>query len=420
MRIKTWNAIVLIVTISWLVAIVEVPRDSWLSTATLSLACGVAALALMGAAALLGGRWAFIESCFGGLDRVYLVHKWMAVWALGFASVHLAFKAGTPAWEVAAILPLPPEYMRLVRQLSFIALMLIVMLALNRNIRYSVWRWWHKLSGPLFLIVILHWLSIKSPIAIDTPAGLWLAIMSSLAVAAAAYKLLLYPFLSSQAEYRIVTVTPGVAAVHLELTPVKKPLTCAAGQFGFISIKEEGLREPHPFTIASCDPEGRVHFVIRALGDYTQRLTERARPGMQADIYAPHGVFKRLPGSKHEIWIGGGVGISPFIAWLTDEAAAGFERVTLFYFYTPGREFPGTEILQELADKRGARFVPVPQGVRSPEFLQRFQEIVEEAGPKAVNVSFCGPKGLLHHIRSLMRRQGIPEGNLRHEFFEFR
>src|SRR5690606_18074535 len=138
--------------------------------------------------------------------------------------------------------------------------------ALNRMIPYSTWRWWHKLSGPLFVIVVLHWLSIKSPIAINDPAGIWLAVLATLGVASAAYKLLLFPLLSKHAEYQIAAVSTGAGAVHLELAPVHRAVQFTPGQFAFISIKHDGLREPHPFTIASADnPEGHVHFVIRSL-----------------------------------------------------------------------------------------------------------------------------------------------------------
>jgi predicted ferric reductase len=175
MPIKSWQAVLLPAAISFVLVAAEIPPGTWFTTAAISLASGVTALTLMATAAMLGARWGFVESWFGGLDRVYRVHKWMGIWALGFASCHLAFKAGMDGWDTAAIVTLPSGVTRLVRQLSYVALMFIVLLALNRNIPYSAWRWWHKLSGPLFLIVILHPLSIKSPIELATPAGFWLA-----------------------------------------------------------------------------------------------------------------------------------------------------------------------------------------------------------------------------------------------------
>ena len=421
MHIKTWHTVVVLTALSFVLVLAEIPRDDWLSTQALSLSAGVAAFSLMGAAALLGGRWRFIEAQFGGLDRVYRTHKWLGVWALALASLHLVFKAGMQGWDSASIMTLSPSATRLVRQLSFVALMLIVMLALNRNIPYRTWRWWHKLSGPLFLIVILHWLSFKSPIAIDDPAGIWLASISISGVVAAAYKLLLFPLLSSHAEYRVAAISAGPSAIHLELAPVKRAIRFTPGQFAFVSMKQEGLREPHPFTIAGGnDANGHVHFVIRSLGDYTQKLIQQTTVGMRADIYAPWGRFKRPSTSDREIWIGGGVGISPFIAWLADRSASGSQNVTLFYFFSPGREFPPVDTLKAMAHERGVEFIPISTGPGTPQFAGRFDEIVRDAGARSVQISFCGPKGLLNVIRARMRELGIPPANLRHEYFEFR
>ncbi len=160
--------------------------------------------------------------------------------------------------------------------------------------------------------------------------------------------------------------------------------------------------------------------MIRALGDFTTRLVNGCSVGMHADVYAPYGRFARPAGARREIWIGGGVGISPFIAWLKDPSANGFERVTLFYFFTPGREFPTVETLEEIARERGAELVPVSRGPDDPAFVQRFKELAAENDPNSIKVSFCGPQGLMKAVRQWMRTLGIPDRNLDHEFFDFR
>ena len=419
--IKSWQAVTFSMVLSAVLVAFDVPSGDWWSTSAFSLAAGVAGLSMMGIAAVLSARLVWVESLFGGLDRLDLVHKWLAVWALGLASFHLVFHAGMQGWNTAPIIAMPRDVTRFLRQFSFVGLMFIVLLALNRNILYRVWRQWHKLSGPLFIVVILHWLSIKSPVAWTSPAGLWMALTTGAGVVAALYKLVLYRFVSGQAEYRVMAVSPGKAAIHLELEPVGKPIAFTPGQFGFLRMKHDGLREPHPFTIASGQhPDGRVDFVIRALGDFTGQLGANVRVGMLADIYAPHGRFTRNAQAAREVWIGGGVGISPFIAWLKDSEAGGFEHVTLFDFYTPGREFPEVPVLQAMADRRGVTLVPVPDGPVSPTFQQRFGAIVREIGGPSVDVSFCGPSGLLHVIRAQMRSDGVPETNLRYEYFNFR
>ena len=203
---KTWHTLVGILLITTVTLLLEIPSATWLTSATLSMILGTAALAYMAMSCLLASRWGWVERLFGGLDRVYEAHKWLGIWALAFASYHLVFKANLDEWNSVPILELSKYWTRLVRQLSYVALGLIVLLALNRNIPYSQWRWWHKLSGPLFLIVILHWLSFKSPITLDSPSGIWLALLCVLGVLGALYKLLLYPLAVSYTHLTLPTI----------------------------------------------------------------------------------------------------------------------------------------------------------------------------------------------------------------------
>jgi predicted ferric reductase len=421
MTLDSRHAVGFPIAISFGLIALSVPSATWVSSASLSLASGASALTLMAGAALLGARWRWLEVAFGGLDRVYQVHKWLGIWALVMASVHLSFKAGLPAWDAAAIVSLPPGVTRLVRQLGFLALMLIVLLALNRKIPYSTWRWWHKLSGPLFLIVIAHWLSIKSPVVLHSPAGWWLAGMALLGTAGAAWKLLLYPWLSPHAEYRIVAVVPGPAAARIELLPTGTGIKFHPGQFGFLSVQAEGLREPHPFTLAGAEAtDGRVVFMVRALGDYTTQLLSQLRPGMCAAVYAPFGRFERRLKSSREIWIAGGVGISPFLAWLDDPEATGLESVTLFYFHTPGRSFPQPAELAAITSARGVELVCVTAGADSPAFVAALRKIIHDASAERVDVDFCGPAGLLNTCRAQLQACGVKPAQIRFELFEFR
>ena len=420
-RLGAATLVGLLVLASFASLLAGLPPGSRLVMGSLGLGSGVTAVALMGAAAVLAARWPWVESLFGGLDRVYEAHKWLGVWALVFASVHLVLQSGHEGWEVAPILQLPRPATRMVRQLSFVAVMVIVLLALNRSIPYRVWRWWHKLSGPLFLIVVLHWLSFRSPIALASPAGAWLATVSALAVVAAAYKLLLYPALARHAEYRLESVSSNETAVYLQFVPTGKAIPFVAGQFAFVAFKHDGLREPHPYTIASAaGADGRIAFMVRALGDYTARMVKQVQPGLLADVYAPFGRFRRKPDGRTEIWIAGGVGITPFLAWLQDPVQAPSAPVTLFDFTTPGRELPDAIDLPALAQARGVELMEVTTGPATPAFRERFAAIVAQAGKEGVQVNVCGPKGLLDAVRSLMRQHGVDERNLRHELFAFR
>ncbi|NYT66083.1 ferredoxin reductase family protein [Alcaligenaceae bacterium] len=419
MGVKTWHTISVIVLITAVTVLMQIPSQTWASSASISLILGAAALACMAVACILASRWRIVEAIFGGLDRIYELHKWLGIWALIFVAYHFVFKAKLGIWDSAPIIEMSKYWTRMVRQLSLVALGLIVVLALNRNIPYRIWRWWHKLSGPLFVIVILHWLSFESPITLASPAGIWLALLCAVGVLAAFYKLLLYPFLAPGGEYTVVAVSYGTDAVHLELAPVRHTFSFQSGQFAFLSLQEKGLREPHPFTIASAPTEtGNIHFVIRALGDYTQQLREQIKVGMMANVYAPHGRFKRAEQAQREIWIGAGVGISPFLSWLNDKTQKDLGRACLVYCFDPARAFPSVERVQEMASDAGVWFMPNPTG--GDALAVTIKQAVTEVDPTHVQISFCGPKGLLKRVQQLMKESNIPENNIHYEFFDFR
>ena len=76
---------------------------------------------------------------------------------------------------------------------------------------------------------------------------------------------------------------------------------------------------PHPFTIASADRGDRtISFQIKALGDYTRGLADRLQAGTGRAVEGPYGRFdiaRRNPRAQ-QIWIAGGIGVTPFLAWL--------------------------------------------------------------------------------------------------------
>src|SRR5690606_24262824 len=165
------------------------------------------------------------------------------------------------------------------------------------------------------------------------------------------------------AEYRLESVSSNETAVYLQFVPTGKAIPFVAGQFAFVAFKHDGLREPHPYTIASAaGAAGRIAFMVRALGDYTARTVRQVQPGLLADVYAPFGRFRRKPDGRTEIWIAGGVGITPFLAWLHDDAPAPSVPVALFDFTTPGRELPGAIDLPALAQARGVELMEVTTG----------------------------------------------------------
>ena len=78
-----------------------------------------------------------------------------------------------------------------------------------------------------------------------------------------------------------------------------------SGQFAFVTFDErEGA---HPFTISSAwQDDGRLMFLIKALGNYTHRLAASLKVGDTVTVEGPYGRFQFEGAARRQIWIGGG------------------------------------------------------------------------------------------------------------------
>ncbi|MCP4456278.1 MAG: ferric reductase, partial [Planctomycetes bacterium] len=125
-----------------------------------------------------------------------------------------------------------------------------------------------------------------------------------------------------------------------------------AGQFAFVTFDEE--EGAHPYTIGSAwkPDENRITFFTKALGDYTRQLPERLKSGESVKIEGPYGRFVFEDNRKRQIWIGGGIGIAPFIARMKQLALKPHDQVIDLFHATTELEDSALEKLK--ADAKAA------------------------------------------------------------------
>jgi predicted ferric reductase len=180
------------------------------------------------------------------------------------------------------------------------------------------------------------------------------------------------------------------------------------GQFAFVTFDDkEGA---HPFTIASADRgDQTISFQIKALGDYTNDLSRRLQPGQAVRIEGPYGRFEidRCNPRARQIWIAGGIGITPFLAWLESLQA------------TP-ETAPAADLHYCTRDQARDAFVPRLQALCAalPGICLQIHDarlgdaLNAEALNQAVGetrtteIWFCGPSGLANALRAGIRAMG--------------
>jgi predicted ferric reductase len=133
-------------------------------------------------------------------------------------------------------------------------------------------------------------------------------------------------------DYTVTDVRrPNDTTVEVSLEPLRTPIRFVPGQFVFLAFGGPSGWQRHPFSVASASSDRRLEVAVKAVGDYTRVLRETVRPETPAKIAGPFGGFDFRRGGKQQIWIAGGIGITPFMSWirsLDDD----FDREVAFYY----------------------------------------------------------------------------------------
>lgn len=135
------------------------------------------------------------------------------------------------------------------------------------------------------------------------------------------------------------------------------------------------------------------------------------------NIEGPYGRFSYETSSlPKQIWIAGGVGITPFIAWLESlQQKESQYAVMLYYLVKNRREALMLDHLRGLVERAG-----ITLHVHYSDecgFLD-FKQLPFDA---ETSVWFCGPTGIAKAIRSTLKSKNLsPAKHLHCEYFEMR
>ncbi|MBY4893583.1 ferric reductase-like transmembrane domain-containing protein [Rhodobacteraceae bacterium N5(2021)] len=301
---------------------------------------GVIGMGAMSVAMMLAVRPVWLEPWLGGLDKSYRLHKWLGIAGLSAAIFHWA-AVNAPKWAVTLGLMTAPErgappagaeatdivtiesFLRGFRGIAeglgekaFYVAVLLIALAL---IKWFPYRWFaktHLFIAVAYLVLVFHSVVLMDFAAwtqpIGTVTGLLLLTGTISAVIVLTRQVGKRRKVDCIVEDQHSFADMGVLETTIRLEDGWKGHK--SGQFAFVTFdKNEGA---HPFTIASAwdadDP--RIMFITKGLGDYTDLLPKQVQPGAKATVEGPYGGFTFDDTAPRQIWVGGGIGITPFIA----------------------------------------------------------------------------------------------------------
>jgi len=404
---------------------------------------GVLAIAAMSAIMILSLRPVWLERRLGGLDKVYRLHKWLGIGALALSVLHWLWSEA-PKWAVGAgLLTRPtrgprPEIADPVRSFlsglrhpaeglgewAFYAMTLLIVIALWKLVPYRAFRYSHRLVPIAFLVLVFHSFVLLDYDMWTTPLGPLLALVMIGGCYAAFLSLVGRIGAGRRVEGEIVEMRnyPGVHSLETVIRLRPGWPGHKAGQFAFAtSDRVEGA---HPYTIVSAwDPEDpQVAFVAKELGDHTTGLVDKLRVGQKVTVEGPYGCFTFDDGRSRQVWIGAGIGITPFLARMKEMAAVGGDaaRPRIDLFHTT-REVEESALERIAGDARKAGvtlhlLIDERDGLLTGDRIREAVPDWREAG-----FWFCGPSGFGKTLKADFARHGLDvEDRFHQELFEMR
>ncbi|HET9236727.1 MAG TPA: hypothetical protein VFO10_05730 [Oligoflexus sp.] len=361
-------------------------------------------------------RWRVMSRLLGGLALQYrLHHKLGLITGVAF-TLHV----------LAEILQTPPDFIQdliitrdpplLAGWAAILLFCVALVFSYRQTLRFQSWRLWHFLFPLAFLAASYHGLVFARDDAWDQGLLYTALSMGGLSLG---FLLLGHIWNPRAQRYRIQALDKVSASVwELTLEPKdrrRKQQPCRAGQIIYLRFLSRGFsRALHPFSVASCRLEPYLRLYIKNLGRDTSHLQD-LKSGHEVEVLGPF-VELKLNLDRPQIWIGGGIGIAPFLGFLHCTQTLDTPPIHILHYVSRGEDIiQGSEIarVQEttphlvwhnMVDKKGHR----PDWERLDALLKSLSK------PRIV---ICGPNLFMRMLREHLKGQGVSSQDITTEEF---
>ena len=360
---------------------------------------------------LMATRARWVEKLFGGLDKMYVIHRRSGVIAVFLLLAHflvvprdlVEFNPGKPLGFYGFILIL-------------IGVFLSASKVMKRKIPYHKWINFHKLMGIFYVLAVIHGIMVKSLIQELPMTRVYVFGMAFIGVGAWFYRAFLYRIFNKQLDYKVTAVNDlGSGIAEIQLKAKDDQLKFMAGQFAFFNFPAINKREQHPFTISSHPNDDGMRITVKGLGDYTNELSKKLNIGDIAKVEGPFGHFSsRYMKEREQIWIAGGIGITPFLSLAKDIHV---NKVKLLWCVNTEEEAIYAKELQATA-KDNASLEVIIWASKEHGHLTADKLGLTEFTNKAFLI--CGPQILKESLRKQLKAKGVKSKQMYDEEFAFR
>jgi predicted ferric reductase len=372
--------------------------------AAFALFIGAVSIMMMTWSNLLSTRALPLEQIFGGVDRMYVWHRWLGALSVGAMWLHIEMTD-----DIKGIRGASRDIADAAEDLAETGSTLLYILVGISLLRWLPTRWWrftHKLLVLPYAFACWHFYTATKPYANNSFWGSWFTGFMFLGLAAWVYRVVWRDMVRKGKLHRVSHIEQSGNVITIELEPVGTPLKYELGQFAFLTVKVPGLREPHPFTIASSPDELCLRFVIRDLGDWTHRLINSLAVNDRVVVEGAYGRLAPMPHHSvdHVVWIAGGVGITPFLGSAISQQSDDGPTPHLFYCVPSRSTAPAIATLEQAAQEGRIHLHVHASDEKNRIHPDHVLAATGASDLESAHIVMCGPDSLVKSMKSGLRR----------------
>lgn len=389
---------------------------------------GIVGTLLFSFSLILSNRNKIVETIFGGLDKLYRIHHLFGMYGLFLLLLHpllLSIPRLLYSVEDAMDFFVPfktssvsPTDFGILSLLAFILLIGITLFGVIFS--YQGLKKFHMFLGLAFLLGAVHGFLIPSDIQNDMFIRVWVLGFTIAGLFSYVYYSLLKKITIRKKIYSVTSVKKiegGI--VEIFLTPQNKGITHLPGQFGFFSFVNSTVvsDEPHPFTISSWENNGNIIISVKALGDFTSLLPDE-QVGTLVAVEGPFGEFNYGYGGKKQVWVAGGVGVTPFVAFAEHILKQNELTYDIEFFYSirTKTDIAFNELFSLTALKFPSfKYYPMPSDMDG--FITGQLLVNKVTGITSRDIFICGPPPMMKALISSLESCNVKASRIHSELF---
>ncbi len=376
---------------------------------------------------VLATRVKFLEMLFGGLDKLFIFHKFSGkmAWFLILFHPILVFWSSIMDGSVLKIY-LDSNYSHIYRYgtIALFSLSVIILFTLLNILPYHVWKLLHRCMIVPLIFIFLHVYNIPSDVAVFMPLRYWILSLIFVAFSAYIYKQIFYEIIGPVYKYNIQSIKQIGKITEFVLTPENKKIIHKAGQFVYLKVigSNSVSTETHPFTISSFSRGGSIRISAKQSGDYTT-LLPNVKLTSKVKLYGPYGTFGRdfMPKCKKEIWIAGGIGITPFLSMLNSLTVKNDPEKEIYFFYAFNSEQEGyynDEINRNIQKLSNVKYF---KSFSNFDGRVDVKLVKDKAGDFSnTNFLICGPHPMMKSLEKQFKDAGVSGDRIFYEEFSLK